>query len=104
MKIPTINYDFIQLQFDKPKANLSVLVVFHGGGFVCLSGSRISVGPDHFLDQDIIFVVPNFRLGTLGFLSTEDEHCSGNFGFKDQVLALRWVRENIQKFGGDPER
>lgn len=42
------------------------------------------------------------RNGTnLGFLSTNDEFCPGNFGFKDQSLALRWVRENIDAFGGN---
>lgn len=38
----------------------------------------------------------------LGFLSTEDDVIPGNYGMKDQVLALRWVQENIGKFGGDP--
>ena len=38
----------------------------------------------------------------LGFLSTEDEVCPGNNGMKDQVAALRWVRDNIAAFGGNP--
>lgn len=43
-----------------------------------------------------------FFLGVLGFLSTEDEACPGNWGIKDQLRALEWVQENIQYFGGNP--
>lgn len=39
-----------------------------------------------------------------GFFSTGDEHAAGNWGLKDQVLALKWVKANIEKFGGDPDR
>lgn len=78
------------------------MVWIHGGGFV--AGAGALTGPDFFLDEDVILVAPNYRLGPLGFLSTEDENCPGNFGLKDQVLALKWVQENIKQFGGDPER
>ena len=44
------------------------------------------------------------RLGPLGFLSTEDLVIQGNQGLKDQAQAIRWVNENIHKFGGDPNR
>lgn len=84
--------------------NLPVLVYFHGGGFVCGSGISSKYGPDYFLDHDVILVTSNYRLGPLGFLSTEDENCPGNFGLKDQVMVLQWVHENIKQFGGDPLR
>lgn len=58
-------------------------------------------GPGYLLEHDIVLVTGNYRLGPLGFLSTEDEHCSGNFGFKDQLLMLEWVQMNIEKFGGN---
>lgn len=74
------------------------------GGFMCGSGFRKMYGPDHLLDQDVILVTANYRLGPLGFLSTEDEHCPGNFGLKDQVMVLKWVRDNIKQFGGNPKR
>lgn len=76
----------------------------HGGGFVSGGGIARGYGPAYLLDKDVILVAINYRLGILGFLSTEDENCPGNFGLKDQVLALKWVRNNIRRFGGDPER
>lgn len=45
-----------------------------------------------------------YRLGPLGFLSTEDLECPGNMGMKDQAQAIRWVHENIFFFSGDPNR
>lgn len=86
------------------KTNLPVLVYVHGGGLVCGTGSRSDVVPDSFLDHDIILVTFNYRLGAIGFLSTEDDNCPGNFGLKDQVLVLKWVQENIISFGGDSGR
>lgn len=80
------------------------MVHIHGGGFFGGSGNRAIVGPDHFLDHDVILVTGNYRLGVLGFLSTEDANCPGNFGLKDQVMILKWVQENIKQFGGNPNR
>ncbi|XP_065347264.1 esterase E4-like [Cloeon dipterum] len=79
--------------------SLPVLVYFHGGGWLC--GSAGTYGPDYLMDQDIVLVTPNYRLGVFGFLSTEDKTCPGNFGMKDQVAALKWVQTNIGAFGGD---
>lgn len=80
------------------------MVFFHGGGFQCGSGVRQFYGPDYLLDHDVIYIGANFRLGPLGFLSTEQEDCPGNFGLKDQVLILKWIQKNIKAFGGDPKR
>lgn len=91
-------------QFESNKTDLPVMVFFHGGGFQCGSGIRPFYGPDHLLDHDVIYIGANFRLGPLGFLSTEQEDCPGNFGLKDQVMVLKWIRENIKSFGGDPKR
>ena len=53
------------------------------------------------LDHDVILVTGNYRLGPLGFLSTEDEFAQGNYAFKDQNFILQWIQENIEHFGGD---
>lgn len=50
--------------------------------------------------EDVIVVTMSYRLGPLGFLSTGDENMSGNFGLKDQALAIKWVSDNIRAFGG----
>ncbi|XP_002061222.3 venom carboxylesterase-6 [Drosophila willistoni] len=85
----------------EPKATLPVMVWFHGGGWQCGAGISTFYGPDFLLDHDIILVSANFRLGPLGFLSTETLDCSGNWGLKDQLEVLRWVRTNIASFGGN---
>ncbi|EDX04374.1 GD23616 [Drosophila simulans] len=81
-----------------------VMVYIHGGANVLGSGhSSYEAGPQYLLDQDVVFVAFNYRLGALGFLSTNSSETKGNFGFLDQVMALEWVRDHISHFGGDPE-
>ncbi|KAG5884814.1 hypothetical protein JTB14_012022 [Gonioctena quinquepunctata] len=79
-----------------------VIVHIHAGGFYSVGSPSYWAGPDYYLDQDIVLVTFNYRLATLGFLSTGDKHAPGNNGFKDQVEVLKWVQNNIQAFGGDP--
>ncbi|KAK3927492.1 Venom carboxylesterase-6 [Frankliniella fusca] len=79
---------------------LDVLVFIHGGGF--MFGGSADWGPDYVLDKDVVLVTINYRLGPLGFLSTEDDVVPGNMGLKDQALALRWVQGNVAAFGGNP--
>lgn len=80
------------------------MVWIHGGAFIAGSNSFDEYGPKYFLDKDIVLVTINYRLGILGFLSTADLVSPGNFGLKDQVLALKWVQSNIHSFGGDPNK
>ncbi|XP_065217534.1 juvenile hormone esterase-like [Planococcus citri] len=79
-----------------------VMVAIHGGGY--RYGYGIGYHPSFLMDSDIILVTLNFRMGALGFFGLNNDQISGNFGMKDQVLALQWVRENIAKFGGDPNK
>lgn len=90
------------------KSQLPVLVWFYGGGFVAGSASEPRYDGESLAKKGIIVVNPNYRLGVFGFfshpeLSQESEHhASGNYGFLDQVAALKWVVKNIAAFGGDP--
>ncbi|KAF2902651.1 hypothetical protein ILUMI_03536 [Ignelater luminosus] len=83
---------------------LPVMFYIHGGGFFCGSGNADLYGPDILLDKNIVLVTFNYRVGALGFLSTEDELIPGNNGLKDQNLALKWVKKNIVHFGGNPDK
>ncbi|GJQ73731.1 hypothetical protein Trydic_g14065 [Trypoxylus dichotomus] len=83
--------------------NRPVIVYFHQGEFHSSSGRSVDIGPHYLLDQEIVLVTPNYRLGALGFLSTGDKEAPGNYGLKDQVQALKWVKHNIAAFGGNPD-
>lgn len=54
------------------------------------------------MDESVILVTVNYRLGALGFISTEDDSSISNLGLRDQILALKWIKDNINQFGGDP--
>ncbi|KAF2902140.1 hypothetical protein ILUMI_04048 [Ignelater luminosus] len=101
------NEDCLYLNVYTPKVtsssetSLPVMFYIHGGGWMC--GSADLYGPNILLDQDIVLVVTNYRLGPLGFLSTGDEVVPGNNGLKDQSLAIKWVKDNIKHFGGNPD-
>ncbi|XP_046676963.1 cholinesterase 2-like [Homalodisca vitripennis] len=79
-----------------------VIVFLNEGGFLIGSGSSENKGPDYLLHADIVVVFFNYRCGAFGFLSLENEEVPGNAGLKDQTLALKWVHDNIESFGGDP--
>ncbi|KAK5638641.1 hypothetical protein RI129_012936 [Pyrocoelia pectoralis] len=78
-----------------------VFVHFHSGGFNFGYGN--SYGPKYLMDINVILITVNYRLGALGFLSTEDDVVPGNNGMKDQSASLRWIKENIRCFGGNPD-
>ncbi|CAH0715313.1 unnamed protein product, partial [Brenthis ino] len=85
----------------KAGASLPVLIFIHGGAFMYGSGDLYD--PSNFMDRDMVVVTLNYRLGPLGFLSTGDDVIPGNGGLKDQAFALKWVRDNIMMFGGNPD-
>ncbi|XP_077262131.1 carboxylic ester hydrolase [Temnothorax americanus] len=88
----------------KQRKAFPVMIWFHGGGWIAGAGHSEYYGSKFLLDFDLILVTVNYRLGPLGFLSTEDLECPGNLGLKDQQQAIRWVQENIVYFNGDPNR
>ena len=81
---------------------LPVMVYFHGGGFS--GGSANDLKTDWILQKDVVVVTLNYRVGALGFLTLGNSYVAGNMGLKDQLLALKWVNENIKTFGGDPAK
>ncbi|XP_046639107.1 venom carboxylesterase-6-like isoform X1 [Daphnia pulicaria] len=81
-----------------------VMVYIHPGSWFFGSGNGKTdlAGPGYFLDRNVVYVTMKYRLGAFGFLSTEDSEAPGNYGLLDQTMALRWIRDNIRHFGGDP--
>lgn len=89
-------------------AKLPVLVYFHGGANTMGYSQMTPVGV--LANLGVVVVSANYRLGPFGFLALpaltaeSPHHSSGNYGLLDQLQALRWVKENIAQFGGDPNR
>ncbi|XP_034535016.1 para-nitrobenzyl esterase-like [Notolabrus celidotus] len=94
----------------QPEAKLPVVVWIHGGGLMIFSGGEQGYSPTEKLSADtgIVYVSFNYRLNAFGFLALEllregsPKNNSGNYGFMDQIAALKWVQRNIHVFGGDP--
>ena len=84
------------------RAPRPVVVLIHGGALQLGSGQMNILGPEYINQDDIVWVSINYRLNVFGFLSSADQHSPGNYGIKDMILALRWVRDNIDAFGGNP--
>jgi len=91
------------------ESSLPVMVWIHGGAWTYGSGRLPIYNGFNFAKKGVILVTINYRLGPFGFLVHEwlDEECppgrvSGNYGFLDQIEALKWVQKNIAAFGGDP--
>ena len=86
-----------------------VMVWIHGGAFIVGASSRgVTEGATLAARGDVVVVSLNYRLGALGWLQLDgvggDDYAgSGNLGLLDQVAALQWVRDNISRFGGDPD-
>uniref|UniRef100_A0A3B5B964 Neuroligin-4, X-linked-like n=1 Tax=Stegastes partitus TaxID=144197 RepID=A0A3B5B964_9TELE len=80
-----------------------VMVYVHGGSYTEGTGNMMD-GSVLASYGNVIVITLNYRLGVLGFLSTGDQAAKGNYGLLDQIQALRWVKENIAAFGGDPSR
>jgi para-nitrobenzyl esterase len=89
----------------EPYAPLPVMVWIHGGAN--RAGSARGTVESSLVEQGVVLVSIQYRLGAFGFLShpgltAEGGGASGNYALMDQIAALRWVRDNIARFGGDP--
>jgi para-nitrobenzyl esterase len=92
-----------------PSDALPVMVWIHGGGFVGGQTSLPRYDGTRLAEKGVVFVSIAYRLGAFGFLahpelSRESGKASGNYGLLDQIAALQWVKANIAKFGGDPNK
>src|SRR5580698_2732371 len=90
--------------------NLPVIVWIYGGGFFNGSAAMPLYWGDKLATRGAIVVTFGYRVGPFGFLAHPEltaespHHSSGNYGFMDQIAALKWVQRNIASFGGDPAR
>ena len=100
----TYSEDCLYLDVYTPNVKLSlpVLVYIHGGSYN--GGAAITFPSDILALHGVVVVVIQYRLGPFGFLTTGDSAAPGNFGMLDQVEALKWVKDNVEHFGGDPSQ
>ncbi len=93
----------------RPESKLPVAFWVHGGAYFNGYGHEVTMDGDAWAMRGVILVTINYRLGIFGFLAHPElsaessDGTSGNYGTYDQVAALKWVRENIAQFGGDPD-
>ena len=88
----------------------AVLVWFYGGALQAGCSDSPSLDGRAYAEDGVVLVSVNYRVGVFGFMchpdmraEDPDGYC-GNFGHRDQLAALKWIKENISAFGGDPER
>lgn len=106
------NEDCLKLNVFAPKGaqNRPVMVWIHGGGLLTGSATEPYYYPTGLIAEDVVVVTFDYRLGRLGFFAPKEliEEAKkngepfGNYGIMDQIQALKWVRDNIATFGGDP--
>ncbi|HIT95236.1 MAG TPA: carboxylesterase family protein [Candidatus Faecivivens stercoripullorum] len=110
--MPPMDEDCLYLNIWRPLTGEKLPVAFwiHGGALINGFGSELEFDGEAFARKGVILVTINYRLGAFGFLchpelAKEDPNgrC-GNYGIFDQIAALKWVKENIAAFGGDPDK
>lgn len=114
LQLETFDEDCLYLNVWTPAesqdSRLPVMVYVHGGSFLTGSAAKTFYNGAYLAKKDVVVVTFNYRLGVFGFFchpgladpSTGGSY--GNYGLLDQIAALRWVRDNISAFGGDPGR
>ena len=94
----------------KTAGGYPVAVWIHGGAFMQGYGHEMEFDGETFAKKGVILVTINYRLGIFGYLALEElekeskHHTTGNYGLLDQYAALKWVKDNIEQFGGDSRR
>lgn len=94
--------------------SLPVMVWLHGGALTRGSGAIGTYDGTNLADKGVVLVTANYRLGVFGYLAhpelvaespeySDGHYSAGNYGILDQIQVLRWVQENIEAFGGDPD-
>ena len=92
-----------------PSEKLPVMVWFYGGGLQGGTSDDLIFDGEGLCTYGVVLVTVNYRTGVFGYIGHEELeaesefHTSGNYGLQDQILSLKWVRDNIGAFGGDPE-
>ena len=108
--VPTFGEDCLYLNIYSPGKFISstasptypVMVYIHGGGYQ--GGTALLYPGDILASRGVIVVTIQYRLGPFGFLTTGDAAARGNYGMLDQIQALRWIKENIHSFNGNPSQ
>ncbi|KAI6213170.1 hypothetical protein M3Y94_00118900 [Aphelenchoides besseyi] len=106
----TFSEDCLYLNVYRPvqiKTLLPIMFIVHGGAYetgTALRYANVEEIGHKFVSKDIIVVAIQYRLAVLGFASTGDDEMKGNFGYFDQLEALRFVHRNALAFGGDLDR
>lgn len=95
----------IWTKHDDPYKNKPVIVYLFGGAFEAGSANTLFYEGDELVDKGVVVVTVNYRIGPFGFLChpelRKEWGTSGNYGIMDQIMALQWIRDNIETFGGD---
>lgn len=108
-----VSEDCLYLNVWKPadaKGDLPVLFYIHGGSLMNGQSYYSEIRGEDLAKRGIIVVSCSYRLGVFGYYANEDlaaessNHTTGNYGLLDQIQALKWVNENIEAFGGDPNQ
>ncbi|XP_072039580.1 carboxylesterase 1C-like [Amphiura filiformis] len=103
----SLNEDCLSLNVFVPQVSnsdpLPIMVHIPGGRFT-FYGSEVEPGENLAATGKVIVVSLNYRVGVFGFLNTNDDCARGNWGLWDQHLAIKWVKDNAERFGGDPNQ